>query len=246
MAWEAFVQTYGVVEFIKETIECSILISPRDCGLTHAEIQEAAKRAGFRPGETNDAIGRSCRRDGDRCMFNQDFLFMHGGVSVDFNERYEPDYRKWEAFEFVRQELFELEREVTEARATLPRDTLVARCVAKGQDRRALEVAITVNLLAGVFKEAGGGISHANRMWALPSAQIPSRGRYPVRSRPHMADTHAIIKDIIDRRADGRPQNTEPLDVFEHLLRDLGHERFRAWWVQQRNELRLAGPMQPV
>jgi hypothetical protein len=55
-----------------------------------------------------------------------------------------------------------------------------------------------------------------------------------------------IVRDIIERRTDGRPATSNPLDAFESCLSALGHERFRAWWIQQRHELRLAGPMQPT
>lgn len=235
-----------VGQFIKDAFECSVYVSPRDVGLKVAEIQEAAKLAGYRVGETNDALRSLCRFVGDRCFPNDDMMFMFGGASIDFNERYEPDFRKWEAFEFVRQELLEVAKDVGAANAILPRDVLVERGVAKGLERHDVEVAVTVTLLAGILKEKDGGVFHSNKMYALPSQQVGHQHRFTPRARPTLARTQGIVRDIIERRTDGRPAASNPLDAFESCLGAIGHERFRAWWIQQRHELRLAGPMQPT
>jgi hypothetical protein len=43
-------------DFISAAIECSLYVSPGDPGLTHSELIEVAKRAGFFEGEVNDEL----------------------------------------------------------------------------------------------------------------------------------------------------------------------------------------------
>jgi hypothetical protein len=233
--------------FIEEAIECSIYVSPRDIGLTPSEILEAAKQVGFRSGETEDALAPRLagRFTSEKCI-PAEHQFLFGSMSADFNTLYDPDFRDFEAFAFVRREMLELAKEVRAVNAVLPRDTLVERGVAKGLDRHALDIATTITVLAGAFKERDGMISPANTMYALPTQQISS-GRQRVRTpRPTLLKTHTIVRDIVERRTDGRPKASDPLDAFELCLSTIGHERFRAWWIQQRAELRLAGPSQPT
>jgi len=131
------------------------------------------------------------------------------------------------------------------ANAILSRDTFVERGVAKGHDRQAVDAALTITVLTGIFKTTkDGGIGLGNSMYALPSQQVAGGSRHPAQQRPTLMRTHGIVRDVIERRADGRPSASDPLDAFELCLSSLGHERFRAWWIQKRQELRLAGPMQ--
>jgi hypothetical protein len=46
------------------------------------------------------------------------------------------------------------------------------------------------------------------------------------------------VKDIIERRTDGRPQHAEPLDAFAEQLDRLQYGPFRLWWTQTVAELR--------
>lgn len=233
----------NIGQFIQDAIECSVYLSPRDIGLTAEEIREATKQAGFLRGETNDALASPIiRRDGKRCF--PTLLGIRRGLSVDFNFAFSPEYRKWEAFEFVRQELLQLAREVGAAQASLPRDTLVERGVAKGHDRKDVEIAITITVLEDIFQEKNGSISQGHATYALPSQQIAQTGARSPFPRPGIERTYGIVRDIIERRTDGRPAASEPLDAFEACLGTLGHDRFRAWWVQKRHELRLANQTQ--
>jgi hypothetical protein len=151
----------------------------------------------------------------------------------------------------VRSELKALAAEVGEKRAALPRDTLLERGVAQGLKRLDLDVAITVSVLDGILEEKEGFVQHGkNRLsWILPSDQVASRSRTdPLRrERKWRERAHVIVADILGRRTDGRHAAANPMDAFEEELVALEHERFRAWWVQHRNELRLLNPMlQPV
>ena len=46
-----------------------------------------------------------------------------------------------------------------------------------------------------------------------------------------------IVRDVIDRRTDGRPTHAEPLDAFGAQLQSLGYGKFRLWWTQTTAEL---------
>jgi hypothetical protein len=50
------------------------------------------------------------------------------------------------------------------------------------------------------------------------------------------------VKDVIARRADGRPRHAEPLDAFADELERLGYRPFRLWWTQTVSELKLSNP----
>lgn len=238
-------------EFILGALRASILISPRDHGLTHDEIMEAGKRFGFKPGELSDGF----RTANVTATFGQPRLrvtkLRAAGFCSDFNFGMEPEYRDLAAFDFVRRELQELAREVGEAKAKLARDVLVARGVSAGLKRDGLEVAITMMCMDDILvEEKDGMIGHARHRlgWILPSEQAKTQGRMGHASKDEpLTQALSIVQDIIARRSDGRPSAAEPLDAFESMLTDLGHDRFRAWWVQERNELKLADlSRQPV
>ncbi len=55
--------------------------------------------------------------------------------------------------------------------------------------------------------------------------------------------TYPLVKDVIERRTDGRPRLAEPLDEFSQALEKLGHGHFRLWWKQTVAELRTTEPM---
>jgi len=53
---------------------------------------------------------------------------------------------------------------------------------------------------------------------------------------------YLIVKDVIERRADGRPKHAEPLDAFADAMDRLGYGPFRLWWTQIVTELRHSNP----
>lgn len=241
----------GVDDFIVSALEASILVSPRDHGLTRDELLEAGQRAGFKVGELSDGVGRAQRV----MSWGQSKLRIKKSdptqLCADFNHPMDPEHRDIAAFDFIRREIRALAAEVGEAGARLSRDVLVERGVARGIKREALEVAITVTTLDDILEENEGVISHRRGRlgWILPSAQFESRrhGRDFSYKRKWLAVALPLVQDVIARRSDGRTTAANPLDAFEGLLADLGHERFRAWWVQKRHELRLLDTsLQPV
>jgi hypothetical protein len=47
-----------------------------------------------------------------------------------------------------------------------------------------------------------------------------------------------LVRDILERRTDGRQSRAEPLDAFGEALAGLGYGQFRLWWTQAVAELR--------
>ena len=61
-------------------------------------------------------------------------------------------------------------------------------------------------------------------------------------SKPHKARAYPLVKEVIARRVDGRPQHAEPLDAFAEELERLGYPQFRMWWTQIVSELKQSNP----
>lgn len=235
-----------ISDFIVSALDASILVSPRDHGLSVDEIIEIGGRVGFRRGEIVDTINKS---QIPRNWAASRICYEGRGarkLSTDFNHEMEPEHRDFASFEFVRAELQRLAAEFGESEAHISRDVLVERGVQKGMKRNALEVATTVTVLDEIFEEKDGVIRHARGRlnWVLPSKQMESRHLLKgwKSADRWMGRVYTIVQDVISRRTDGRPVAANPLDAFEDQLRSLGHERFRAWWVQKRQELLTLEP----
>jgi hypothetical protein len=56
--------------------------------------------------------------------------------------------------------------------------------------------------------------------------------------RETRAQVLPLVKDVIARRMDGRPQHAEPFEAFAERLQALGYKPFRLWWTQTVSELR--------
>jgi hypothetical protein len=231
-----------VSDFITCAVEASVYVSPKSPGLSYEELQEAAAGAGFKLGETDDALGRMQQvrwgKDGrmgvELSSFGADFLF-----------RLEPEYRSPEAFEFVRVYFRNLAAEMGEAKAQADRGAIVAAGVAKGIKEHDLDVALTMLLVTQHLTVAANGTYEPPRgrlRWALPSEQRAQRDdrKMPPRRRPQMEKAYALVKDIVARRTDGRAPAAEPVKAFEHALAGLDCVRFRMWWAQTAGELQRA------
>lgn len=234
-------------DFVITALEASIIAAPRDHGLSRDELLEVGKRLGFKQGELNDAIARSQIGNpwGPRLRI-QKLTPMPQRLSTNFFWESVPELRDIHSFDFVRGDLQELAREVGEANARRPRDTLVQRGVDRGLKREALELAVTLFVLQGTFEEKDGAVGHAQHALygPLASQQVQDMSsRTPIDKRM-LAAAVPLVRDVIARRTDGRPAAAEPLDAFAEALAELGHERFRAWWVQTRTELRSVDPIQ--
>jgi hypothetical protein len=229
-------------QLVKMALECSIYVQPKNAGLTMAEIQEAGRRLGRRPGEIMDAIGQ--------------IPFHFGGskyepteecVPGDFNFFCEPDYRNPAAFDFVDLHLRDNQAEVGKHNSGVPRSVLVNHGVVKGLKENDVEIAVTMGLIVGHLVERGGLICLApnQAFYILATEQIAQNRNQPLSQKVQgRKELYEAVKDIIERRTDGRPASAEPIHAFEQELAGLGHDRFRIWWSRTASELRLANPAQ--
>lgn len=227
-----------IISFLKTALECSVLIAPVEPGLTFQELAEIGKRAGYQDGEIGDALPHvgtgyfGVKKLLPSPQETQSWVFY-------FPE--EPDYRNFEAFDFVVEELNGLMRSQGASRALIERSVLVERGAARGIPRNDMEVAITWQVMSKQMTEKDGLVRFANAgVRGLPSEQLrmhPRPHRKPDRERAFQ-----IVKDVIARRSDGRPARAEPLDAFAEQLEVLGYRPFRLWWTQTVSELRLLDP----
>jgi hypothetical protein len=130
-----------------------------------------------------------------------------------------------------------------EARAEIERSVLVERAVAKRIQRHNIEVVITWLVMAKQLVEKDNMLRFAHRGATVRQLPSATRGIHRHRdSKPHKARAYPLVKDVIARRVDGRPQHAEPLDAFAEELEKLGYRQFRMWWMQTVSELRQSNP----
>jgi hypothetical protein len=94
--------------------------------------------------------------------------------------------------------------------------------------------------LAKLLTEKDGVLrfTHKNGVRMLPSEQLQRSGlTRPIRNEARVR-AYPLVKDVVERRTDGRPKYIEPLDAFAEELKKLGYAPFRLWWKQIVAELR--------
>jgi hypothetical protein len=154
-----------------------------------------------------------------------------------------PEYKDYAALDFVVGELNLLLRSEGETRAQIEHTVLAERAVTKGIQRHNIEVAITCLVMAKQLVEKDSILRFAQR--GAFARQLPSVTRAVHRfehSKPDKERAYPLVKDVIARRGDGRPQHPEPLDAFAEELERLGYRQFRMWWMQTVSELRQSNP----
>lgn len=227
-----------IQRFLSMALECSVYIEPADPGLTYEELLEASRHAGFKAGETDDAFRnyRASFRENERQRM---LPALHDAMMLlGFHHAQDPDFRNFDAFEFVLSALRHEVQEAGESKARIERATLVQRGVDKGMKRHDLEVAVTSYVLGDVLAKDGGllGFKPGKARWGLPSDRVAGGHRSSI-SVPLRTQAYRIVKDIVERRSDGRPASAEPLAAFAEQLDKLGYGHFRMWWVQMLGEL---------
>jgi hypothetical protein len=229
-----------VSSFLAAALECSVFCSPLQPGLTVEELIEVASRAGYQKGEVMDALLRVTTR-----YFGQKLLLPSPTTmsSWVFLAPEDPDFRNFDAFDFVINELNTLAKAEGAARAAILRDVVVERAAAKGIDHRDIQLAITYQVMASILAEKDGVLRFPNGQGvrALPSDQLRSTPQHTHR-KPWRKKAYPLVKDIIERRSDGRPNYAEPLDAFADQLDSLNYGHFRLWWKQTVAELRQTDP----
>lgn len=229
-----------IIALLKAALECSVYVSPCDPGLTLQELAEIGKRAGHLDGEIDDFLkfvgtayfGRARMLPSDQDTRSWVFFFPE-----------EPEYKNFHALDFVFDELNLLTRSEGAGKAMIERNVLVERAAAKAVPRHDVEVAITWLVLAKQLIEKDNVLRFAHPgVRALPSVQRDSISRGQAHRRPHRAKAYPFVKDLIERRTDGRPRYVEPLAAFADELEKLGYGPFRLWWMQTVSELRQTDP----
>jgi hypothetical protein len=228
-----------ITKFLRAALECSVYLAPNDPGLTREELFEIGKRIGLQDGEIGDALqGVTTEYMGVKRLL-PDVSTTMAWATYLHNE--EPEYRNFNAFDFVVSALNARVRADGEMKAQIERSLVVENAVARGIPQNEIEAAITIQIMTSELTEKGGVLrfKHGGARGQLPSelrAQYAARGQ-PIRSGAR-ARVYPIVKDVIERRADGRPKHTEPLDAFADELDKLGYGRFRLWWKQTVAEVR--------
>jgi hypothetical protein len=235
-----------VVQILQAAIEASVYIAPTEPGLNAAELSEVGKRIDLKEGEIGDAMPQVATqhfggRD-RRLLLNEALWHMPGHLI--FGE--DPDLRNPAAFDFVVAQLNDLSREVGAGRAQLDRRILVDRAQSQSLPRHEVEVAITLMLLSDQLIEKDGVLRFKNTQSGqrpLPSDGLNQAGRTNIRhSKAARSRVMPHVRDVIERRTDGRPPAAEPLAAFTEQLERLGYGHFRLWWNQTVAELGRTDP----
>ena len=239
----SFQDQQRIVALLKAALESSIYHAPTEAGLIYEELLEVGSRVGLQPGEIGDAMQQVTTvylgHRNARLLPNQidTTLWMH------FMHSQEPDYRNPQAFDFVFEQLHASARAYGARNVQLERRVIVERAAESNLSRRDVEVAITIMVLHGTLLDKDGTLSFVagRESFAAPSAQMEQQVPHmATRRNEALARVHPIVKDVIDRRSDGRPKSIEPLDAFADQLDSLGYGPFRLWWTQIVAEFRQA------
>ena len=235
----------AVAKLFQAALECSLFIAPREPGLSYEELREVGRRVGLKDGEINDVLhcATNYASDSRHLLPDQNTLNI-------FSIREDPDYRDFEALDFVITQMNSQIREAGGRAAQLDRDVLVERAVAAEIDRLVADAAITLLVWGGPLEEKDGVLrmAHGLAYQPLPTEQRDQPGGFNhIYQRSERTKVYPIVQDVIDRRSDGRPKAVEPLDAFAEQMDRLGYGSLRIWWVQTVRELRVCEPqMTPV
>ena len=234
-----FDRDHHVQALVRAALECTVYVAPTDPGLTGEEMTEVAARLGIERGELRAALGQEVGMHGrgDRLLPNPNRILPWLALRHE-----DPEYRNFEALDFVHSALHELARKEGYDRARIERGVLVERGCARGLKRHDLEVALTIFAMRNYVAEADGIVhmkpTYKNRM--LPTRE---RDQHRVvdgtRTDEARRVAYAVVKDVVERRTDGRHAHAEPFDAFAEEIGKLGYGQFRVWWQQLVSEVRL-------
>ncbi|MGC1779927.1 MAG: nucleotide-binding protein [Xanthobacteraceae bacterium] len=195
-----------VESFFSGALECSIYLAPKEPGLTHDELQDVGKKAGFLKGEIEDAITKVGQQSFDgisrRLLPNQGFITLMGTLLVRKN----PEYRNISAFDFVYSQLNYIIRAEGIRNAQIDRKVVVERAIAQNIPGLDVEAAITIMVMCKQLAEKNNQLRPAGL--ASNYEQLPSQQRAPTMNVQHSEErerAYSLVREIIERRSDGQP-----------------------------------------
>lgn len=238
-----FQRLQQVAGFLTAALECSVYVSPMKPGLTYDELVEFGRLVGIQPGEIGDAMQQVSKTYFGVPMILPDPTKIIGWVAPHIIE--EPDFRNFTAFDFWHAAMSESAKANGAALARLDREVVIERAAARGIPRHDMEVALGIDILCANVIDKDGVIVPARGKLAWPSISEQRKGGGVFgapRRNENRARAFPLVKDIIQRRTDGRPRYAEPLDAFTDGLDGLGYGHFKVWWAQMVSQLRQTDP----
>jgi hypothetical protein len=230
-----------IIKLLATALECSFYVSPKNPGLTYDELLAFGDRFGLKAGEISDAMPQVTAMYVGQRQILPDPNRVLTWIAPHIVET--PDYTNAAAFDFWSSSLHESARANGVARARVDRDTTIERAAASGIARHDMEVALAIRSFLKHVIDKDGVVSLGTGQAALPliSDQRRSRG---VTARPSEGrqEAYLAVKDIIDRRTDGRAAHVEAVDAFAETLDGLGYGNFKLWWKQLASQLRQTDP----
>lgn len=227
--------------FIVSALVSSVYVSPTAPGLTQQELEEVATKLGYMRGELNDALRANItlRYVGDRLLPDPSMVNSWTVLRPET-----PEFRNFKALDFIWSEFKLQARAAGAAHARIEHSVVVERGHAKGLSRHDVEVAVTIGTLQGRLIEENGLLRATDSMLNRPNSPSQERDLPTVahldRSNTSIAAAYPVVKDVIERRTDGRLRHAEPLAAFGERLDSLGYGRFQLWWTQIVSEVSRA------
>jgi len=164
-----------VATFFQGALECSLVLAPREPGLTYQELVEVGRRCGFKDGEMNDVLHRAT----NYAVGSRRLLPDKGTLEL-FMLREDPELRNFGALDFVFSEMNNQMAEAGGRAARLDRDVVVERGVSQDFPRNDLDAAITLLVWADIWVEKDGVLSsrHGIAYKPLPTEQRDQPGAH--------------------------------------------------------------------
>lgn len=226
-----------VSHFINHAIEATLYVTPRDPGLSLAELIEVGKAHDFRQGEIRDAVANWIPDDRERFK-------IEGSPGQLLTLSTSPeDPRKPGTIQFVFDEFRNLAREFGAKDARIERDILIRRCADAGHSEQDAEIAVAVCIASAMVRLLPNGVlEQCNILKYADPKQM--RAADSLRRQTTPAATYlAAVRDVIARREGRLATAREPRDAFEGELDALGAGTLKTWWSQTRDELSRASPL---
>ena len=236
-----FQQRQQIVNLLTTGLECSFYISPKNPGLTYDELLAFGRHFGLEAGEIGDTMAQVTTLFFGQRIIQPDPNKVLSWIAPHMVET--PEYINAAAFDFWSASLHESAKANGTARARVDRDTTIERAAVTGIARHDMEVALAIQSFLKHVIDKDGVVSPApgRAVWPSISDQRKNHG-IPARHNDGREKVYLAVKDIIERRTDGRAAHAEALDAFAEKLDGLGYGHFRLWWTQMVSQMRQTDP----